>query len=726
MSTGTYHACALRDTGEAVCWGDSAGGRNMPPPGLFTEVIAAGSHTCGRRPTGIVVCWGESSVYNPYLPATTVNFRAPIARLAAGGGEICAIDELGSTHCQLGVTAVQPPGGRFRSLSLNANGGCGIGRDDRALCWGAAPAGVPSGPMTAVSLGTSHACAIGEDGGVRCWGDNGMGQTNAPAGAFVEIAVAAAYSCALRTDGALICWGQGAGIPTAPVGSGYRNLSANTKRVCAIGADARPQCWGSDVASIHSSYFTTTADAFAHSEAVVCKLTKPNSIACFRLDGGPPLTSWLGSNYDQLVADGATVCTIENLRRVRCHLLNFDGPMRMAGVGGIASGSGHFCNLRADGGISCFGSDTAGQRTAPPMSAKAIDANGSHACALGADHRLRCWGDDTHAGSQPPSMALRDFDVGQLNGCGVGSDAAVVCWGWNVNGQGTPPVGAFRRVATGLNHSCGIRDTGTLACWGYGADGQITAPTGAFVAVDVGERHSCAISAVGQLRCWGLNSEGQATPPAIAGETWRALAVGAFHACAIRSGGELACWGRNGAGQAIPPTGRFLDVSAGLADSCAIREDGIRLCWGANASGQSPSIAFASTPLPPLRYGNDYATALRVEGVSGYRPFAPSFSVMSGVLPTGLALQGDGRLAGRSTAWGDYGFVVMARDDNGIAVARTIRLVNVWRRSGPLPATPVATPSAAGAPAIATPPARAPSSPRRRAVSARCPGCDPR
>lgn len=677
VSAQVRHACALHESGQAMCWGGDFGGSTMPWSGTYTEVGAGGGYSCGRRPNGATRCWGQSSIYNPYSPQVSANFRAPVARLAMGGGEICAIDELGTPVCAMGQTAVQPPLGRFLGMSLIAGGGCGVTRAERIACWGTVPAGVPSDVVRAASIAPGHGCAIREDGTARCWGDNGVGQANAPSGQFVEIAVAASYSCGLTDAGALQCWGQGTGIPTEPQGSGYRNLTANAKRVCARAADGRARCWGSDVASIPAYYFNTPSDTFANSEAMVCLLIKPTSVQCFRLDGGPlvQINAWSNSPFDNLTASGAHVCVSDTIGMVHCNVMRFEAPLRVSGLGKVALGMSHACNLRADGTLSCHGDATRGQTQSPSLLAKAIDVNGDHACALGPDHRLRCWGDDTHTGSQPPATTFRDFDMGQFNGCGVSNDGTGICWGWNANGQGNVPAGRYRRMATGLNHSCAIRESGTLACWGYGADGQTNAPTGQFVAVDVGERHSCAIAANGRLRCWGLNSEGQSSPPGLATDTFRALATGPFHACAIRHDTRLVCWGRNTSGQSLPPQDAgYRDISVGATTSCAIREDGTRTCWGGDASVQLPKLAFATTTLPPARYGSAYAASLRVSGSSGYRPEAPVYRLAAGALPGGLQLMANGALQGTPAAIGTFSFTVEAVDDNGLMVRQAFQL----------------------------------------------------
>lgn len=78
VSVGPYHACAVLPSGEAVCWGDNQYGklgdgttklRNHP---VFvrdvggvgrlknvTEIAAGQEHTCALRTSGQVVCWGN-------------------------------------------------------------------------------------------------------------------------------------------------------------------------------------------------------------------------------------------------------------------------------------------------------------------------------------------------------------------------------------------------------------------------------------------------------------------------------------------------------------------------------------------------------------------------------------------------------------------------------------------------------------------------------------------
>ena len=51
LYVGAYYGCALRESGEIVCWGDNENGRANPPNGHFTSVVDA----CALRKNGEIV-----------------------------------------------------------------------------------------------------------------------------------------------------------------------------------------------------------------------------------------------------------------------------------------------------------------------------------------------------------------------------------------------------------------------------------------------------------------------------------------------------------------------------------------------------------------------------------------------------------------------------------------------------------------------------------------------
>lgn len=684
LSVGLYNGCALRTDGTAQCWGsrwdwNSETGYSPleSPQGTFTELASGEFRACGRRPDGAFACWGETiegARENPY--------GAPPAHVAVGGGEACVLNTDGDVGCFGNSPAMRPPPGRYLRLSLGDVSGCGLLLDGSARCWGESLGPSPIATLTEVSVGEAHACGLQADAGVICWGDNTAGQLDAPPGEYRTVIAGDRYSCALGTEGTVTCWGDDPLVAGVPVGSGFRTLLGSDSVICASRETGPAKCWGEG-----GAWLAQVVDAGRPVVAL------GRHFGCYLLDGGLACEADGGQNVPDflsgavlIAAAGDTLCIVDALRVVECGGdIEFERQYTTLriGMGTVAAGAAHTCNVASDGLVDCWGDNASGQRIAPPFRARGLSVEVDHACTIAPDGAVRCWGDDSRGGNQPPAgLVARVVDVGQFNGCAVRNHGDVACWGWNTNGQGTPPAGTFHQVVTGLNHSCGLRDDNTLACWGYGADGQTAAPAGAFIALGAGERHSCAIDAAGGLRCWGLDSEGQATPPA--DTTYRALSSGAFHNCAIRSNGTLACWGRNDRGQSTPPQGRFSSVSAGTVHSCAVRDDGQRQCWGDNSAGQSPNLAMGPDALPRGERNQRYEARLSAIGSAGYTPRATAFRVVSGTLPSGVELDAAGLLQGWPQAEGAYDFVVEVRDVNGFSAQRAYRIqIGVPRDTAP-------------------------------------------
>lgn len=685
VSVGLYNGCALRTDGTAQCWGSrwdwssQTGYSPMESPqGTFTDLASGEFRACGRRPDGVLACWGET-----IEGARESAYGSPLARLAIGGGEVCALNAAGDADCVGAAPTMRPPPGRYLRLSLGNASGCGLLLDGSARCWGASLGPVPTATLTEVSVGEAHACSVTTDASVVCWGDNAAGQLNAPSGSYSAVLAGDRYSCALSTEGSVSCWGNDPLVAGVPVGGGFRTLLGSDGVICASRETGAAKCWGEAGAWL-SGVVGLGVPVVALGDYFACYLLD-GQLFCdgdnsLDVPGFPP------GSFVTVAAAGDVACGIDALNRLDCSGVNeFEHQFSLLriGIGQVAAGASHTCNLAGNGLLDCWGDNAVGQRAAPPVRGRALSVEADHACAIATDGSLRCWGDDSRGGNQPPvDMLARDLDVGQFNGCAARGEGDAVCWGWNINGQSTPPAGAFHRVATGLNHSCGLREDNTLACWGYGADGQATAPAGTFIAVGMGERHSCAIDAAGGLRCWGLDTEGQATPPA--DTTYRALSSGAFHNCAIRSDGTLTCWGRNDRSQATPPQGRFASVSAGVTHSCAVRDDGQRLCWGDNSAGQSPSLAIGPDALPRGEREQPYEARLVATGSAGYTPRATAFRVVSGSLPSGVALDAAGLLLGWPQAEGVFDVAIEARDANGLGALRAYRIqIGVPRDTAP-------------------------------------------
>jgi alpha-tubulin suppressor-like RCC1 family protein len=131
VSAGTWHNCALRETGAAACWGMGGFGqlgngstldRNQPVPVTDLDdavaVRAGGLHSCAMRETGSVACWGNNS-YGQLGDGSTSDTTIPVTVFNEGPG-------CGQPACQPGFnydfenwTESDPPSGFWKSFLAN-------------------------------------------------------------------------------------------------------------------------------------------------------------------------------------------------------------------------------------------------------------------------------------------------------------------------------------------------------------------------------------------------------------------------------------------------------------------------------------------------------------------------------------------------------------------------------------------------------------------------------
>jgi alpha-tubulin suppressor-like RCC1 family protein len=131
----------------------------------------------------------------------------------------------------------------------------------------------------------------------------------------------------------------------------------------------------------------------------------------------------------------------------------------------IGGGPSHFCAVRVDGSLWCWGGDGNGQlgdgspqgfQAAPTRvltlasPVTVMDGGGEHTCALLQDGTVWCWG----LGSS-----------GQLGENATTTRISPI----QVQGLGTGVVG----IALGQNHTCAYKDDGSVWCWGANGTGQV-------------------------------------------------------------------------------------------------------------------------------------------------------------------------------------------------------------------------------------------------------------
>lgn len=235
VSAGFRHACAVRQTGSVVCWGENENGqlgdgsttdRRTPVAVVGIDdavaVVTGSSHSCALSDDGVVSCWGAD------------DFGA--LGNGAAGASLTPVAVSGLTDAT--------------SLSGEWNTTCVTRQDGTAACWGMNNARqVGDGTTTnrnsptqviglsdvaQVSAGTQHACAVDGGGTSYCWGFNPNGQlgdgttasrytpTPVPGLSGGEVRPASDHTCAVDGYGNAFCWGKGS---SGALGNGQWNDS---------------------------------------------------------------------------------------------------------------------------------------------------------------------------------------------------------------------------------------------------------------------------------------------------------------------------------------------------------------------------------------------------------------------------------------------------------------------------------------------------------------------
>jgi alpha-tubulin suppressor-like RCC1 family protein len=261
IGLGSQHGCALRPTGEAVCWGTPSSffdhGQNEAPADLFSSIEANGSVSCGlTADESALVCWGEDLGTPP---------PGAVARITVGASHACALDACGAVTCWGSASGVEgTPSGRFIDAAAGSNFTCALTAEGRVACWGQwepEPSSLPSGTFRAVAAGESHSCAIRTDGTVTCWMASHLfiddfGQTAPPPGTFKQLALGVWHTCGIRDDDTVSCWGHGTAVgdcsnagecgQAMPPSGEFEQIAAGLTNTCGIRTDGSIECWGSN------------------------------------------------------------------------------------------------------------------------------------------------------------------------------------------------------------------------------------------------------------------------------------------------------------------------------------------------------------------------------------------------------------------------------------------------------------------------------------------------
>jgi hypothetical protein len=265
MSAGTHYTCAVAKGGRAYCWGNNAYGQlgtgtdensELPTPVAgeirFKTVSAGDFFTCGISDGDSAFCWGSPG------------------------------EDPGWRHAKDKTNKPRPVAGhKFRSVSPNKLGACGVTTAGDGVCWvaeepgaGAKESFTPTAVGTRLKLAAvDDACLLAVDGSVHCWVESQGSAISKfqPVAAVPKLRAISAgifHNCGITFDDAAYCWGLnetgalGNGSKLAPTrrstwtaadrsppamvagGLKFQSVSVGPESTCGVTLEGVAYCWG--------------------------------------------------------------------------------------------------------------------------------------------------------------------------------------------------------------------------------------------------------------------------------------------------------------------------------------------------------------------------------------------------------------------------------------------------------------------------------------------------
>lgn len=312
--------------------------------------------------------------------------------------------------------------------------------------------------------------------------------------------------CSMSTmrSGGNLSQSQATPTPFAGLHSDQARIAGSYYHFCALSLDGRVYCWGDNVEGALGDGTTADRDyaSLVPGLTSVAQVVSANYASCALL-GDQTVRCW-GSQYSGRLGNGQSTGYSAS-------------PVTVSGLSGVralVAGEEHFCALKSDGSVHCWGSNSSGQLgdgttadAASPVAvsglavAESIAAVSDATCALLADRTVRCWGanwggelgDGTFTDSATPVPVSGLSEVAAISGstvgihfCALRMDQSVRCWGYNSHGEigdgtttdagspvtpiGLPPV---KRIFAGGERTCALDLSGLTWCWGYGGYGAL-------------------------------------------------------------------------------------------------------------------------------------------------------------------------------------------------------------------------------------------------------------
>jgi alpha-tubulin suppressor-like RCC1 family protein len=610
------------------------------PTGQSQPNAANLNYTTGRIvPNLVIATVGDSGQISLYNQAGNVDLVADVTGWFPTGGQYNAL-----TPARLLET--RPGGPPFTTVDGVAQGEGALGADATRTLTVTGRGGVPSSGVAAVVLnvtavnptaansfltvyptGQSRPLAanlnyttnkivpnlvvatVGDNGQISLYNQTGTVDLVAdvegwvPKAPATDISAGDGFACALRTNGTVACWGK----------NSYGNLGNGTTDAAALPVTVT-RFTGLNLHTIAVAAGGVGACALRRNTIIG---THPTQVACW---GSHQRFSFF--NGSAWLADTSAPVVITNL----------------ADVSAITAGTDHYCALRTNGTVACWGGNDKGQlgdgtttdsletpvTVSGVTNAVAVSAGARHSCAVISGGTVRCWGDTSR--TEPSVSNAATISVGGDHACAVLTTDGVTCWTKTTAPAAVTGLGSADAVDVGdAGNVCVHGVDGTEHCWGDNTYGQLAntdagpssavpvTAVGVTGAVSLGSDAACTmVNTTGAVTCWGNDNSGQlgngassdakfVRRPTSSLQHATAVATGGLHNCALRSDQTVACWGANDAGQLglestglahpapsspILGLGDATSIATGATHSCASRSSGAVVCWGDNTRKQ--------------------------------------------------------------------------------------------------------------------------------------------
>lgn len=453
IAVGSAQACALRATGEVVCWSSRKAPEPVPGVANARALVMAESRACALLASREVACWKVDSTSSKPEPVEGVT---DAVALAAGGDSTCALRADGEVVCwgalvarggQPGAPTVIPEVRGAAGIALGRDFACAAMPGGAVRCWGATSRGRLGGgampevlapreveglrDVVEVQAFGDATCARRADGTVTCWGGEFVARAGdkpfALIGELREIASLTARDgevCALERGGRLLCAHRAAFAPVEGVTDAVA-AGTSSGSLCIARRSGEVRC-GAPRHPLFPVPGVSGVTSLAVSTGWMCGRSRAGAVVCWE----QPASSFLDPNAPpafrkakvptfgdavDLATTGTSTCVARKTGGVECFAYTLRGPSapepqpRITDAIAVTASDRLLCVRRSGGRVACDGRQNVwGERGDGPLglrgplhtevvglpSATHVDAGARHVCAV-AEGKVLCWGDDT-------------------------------------------------------------------------------------------------------------------------------------------------------------------------------------------------------------------------------------------------------------------------------------------------------------------------------------------